>query len=63
MRPVLEAVEKIFVPLAAKLDWGYSIPYMITGQVNQHPRAAIKLRSGEKKDNYVEFYDQIMEEE
>jgi hypothetical protein len=36
---------------------------MITGQFNQHPRAAIKWRQGDRPDGYVEFYDQVTEEE
>jgi 4-hydroxy 2-oxovalerate aldolase len=29
---------------------------MITGILNQHPRAAIALRAGKDKDKYAEFY-------
>ena len=39
------------------------IPYMITGQMNQHPRAAIKMRNGDNPDDYAAFYDQMIEEE
>jgi len=60
-RPVIECVQKIFLPLRKKLDWGYSIPYMITGQQNEHPRAAIKMRASDHPDDYVAFYDQIKE--
>ena len=63
MRPVLECVEELFVPLRAQLDWGYSIPYMITGQLNQHPRAAIAVRDSDQPDNYVKFYDEMVEKE
>ena len=42
-----------------KLRWGFAIPYMITGHYNEHPRSAIKLRDGERKDDYVGFYDEI----
>ena len=28
------------------MDWGYSIPYMITGMLNEHPRSAIAVREG-----------------
>jgi 4-hydroxy 2-oxovalerate aldolase len=44
-----------------KMDWGYSIPYMLTGQLNVHPREAIKHRAGAAPDDYVAFYDQITE--
>ncbi|MBI2351884.1 MAG: aldolase catalytic domain-containing protein [Deltaproteobacteria bacterium] len=63
LRPVLECVQEIFVPLQKKMDWGYSIPYMITGQLNQHPRAAIKMRASDSPDDYISFYDQMIEED
>jgi 4-hydroxy 2-oxovalerate aldolase len=63
IRPVLECVRDVFVPLQKKMEWGYSIPYMITGQLNLHPRAAIKVRASDKPDDYVEFYDQMIDEE
>ena len=63
LRPVLECAQKLLVPLREKVDWGYSIPYMITGQLNTHPRPAMKMRSGPKPDDYVGFYDQMTEEE
>ena len=58
---MLECVQDIFVPLAKELDWGYSIPYMITGQLNIHPRLAIKMRDSDTPDDYVAFYDRLME--
>ncbi len=63
IRPVLKCLQEIFVPLRKKIEWGYSVPYMITGQLNLHPRAAIKLRGGETPDDYLKFYDQMIEEE
>ena len=56
--PVLEFIENYIVDLEKKLDWGYSIPYMITGQLNEHPRAAMKARDkGDTK--YREFFKNI----
>ena len=49
-------------PRRRELDWGYSIPYMLTGQLNIHPRMAIKMREGSTPDNYVEFYDSLTED-
>jgi 4-hydroxy 2-oxovalerate aldolase len=65
LRPVLECIRDYFVPLEkqGQMEWGYRIPYMITGQMNQHPRAAIKMRAGENPDDYVAFYDQMVGEE
>ncbi len=63
LRPVLECVQNVMQPLRKKMDWGYSIPYMITGQLNVHPRVAIKMRAGDNPNDFVGFYDQMMEEE
>ncbi len=63
MRPVLECTQKIFTPLAQEMDWGYSIPYALTGQLNRHPRTAIEFRAGKTPDDYVTFYDQLIEED
>ncbi len=62
LRPVLACAQDLFVPLSKELDWGYSIPYMLTGQLNVHPRMAIKLRESNTPDNYVEFYDALNED-
>jgi 4-hydroxy 2-oxovalerate aldolase len=63
IRPILECLQKYVYPLKAKLNWGYQIPYMITGQLNQHPRAAMNFLKTDQKDNLVAFYDSIIEEE
>ncbi|MCT7908584.1 aldolase catalytic domain-containing protein [Arcobacter lacus] len=58
LMPVLKFIEEYIVPLEKELDWGYSIPYMITGQLNEHPRAAMKARD-EKDTKYREFYKSL----
>jgi 4-hydroxy 2-oxovalerate aldolase len=57
LRPVLDLLEKSVVPMQEKMEWGALVPYMITGQLNQHPRTAIKVRSTKGKNEYVKFYD------
>ena len=59
--PVLEFIEKFIVPLEKELDWGYSIPYMITGQLVEHPRSAMKARD-EGDTKYVKFYNDLIEQ-
>jgi 4-hydroxy 2-oxovalerate aldolase len=54
--PVLETIEKEFLPMLDKMEWGYIIPYMITGILNQHPRSAIALRASKDKDKFAQFY-------
>lgn len=58
-RPIIEAVEKWALPLRETIDWGYSIPYMISGQMNQHPRSAMALRESDKKNEFIRFYDEM----
>jgi 4-hydroxy 2-oxovalerate aldolase len=60
IRPVLQLLQDHFVGLREKVEWGALVPYNITGQLNQHPRAAIAMRADEGKDNYVEFYDKLV---
>lgn len=59
LMPVLKFIEEFIVPLEKELDWGYSIPYMLTGQLNEHPRAAMKARD-EKDTKYREFYRNLL---
>ena len=61
LRPVLECIQKTFVPLREKMEWGYQVPYAVTGQLNQHPREAIKLRGSQTPDDYVGFYDRAVD--
>jgi 4-hydroxy 2-oxovalerate aldolase len=62
LMPVLKFIEEKIVPLEKELDWGYSIPYMITGQLNEHPRSAIKARD-EGNTNYTKFYNDLIDED
>lgn len=59
IRPVLDLISNEFVPLRNKIEWGYIIPYAITGILDEHPRAAMELRKGSKKENYREFYESL----
>ena len=60
IRPILDVISKEFIPLQKKIEWGYFIPYAITGILDEHPRSAIALRESDKKENYREFYDSLV---
>lgn len=60
IRPVLDAIQNHIMPLREKYDWGPTIPYHLTGQMNMHPRTAMAFRAGDTPDDYVAFYDQII---
>lgn len=59
VRPLIEAIEAEILPWAEKIDWGYYIPYMITGTMNQHPRTAMAHMDSKDKNKVVQFFDQI----
>lgn len=59
LRPILDVIARRLIPLREQVEWGYNIPYMITGHLNEHPRVAMALRSSEQKDQYAEFWDQL----
>jgi 4-hydroxy 2-oxovalerate aldolase len=63
LRPVLKTCRDLFVPLRREMHWGYSIPYALTGALNRHPRAAIEWHAGKTPDDFVAFYDSVIEEE
>lgn len=60
LRPVLECIQNTILPLRAANDWGPSIPFNLTGQMNMHPRTAISFRAGTSPDDYLAFYDRVM---
>ena len=59
IRPILDVISKEFIPLRNKIEWGYIIPYAITGIFNEHPRSAIALRKTKHKEEYREFYEKL----
>lgn len=63
LRPVLKCIHEHCFPLRDNMEWGYKLPYMLTGQLNRHPRSAIAMRAGDEPDDVVAFYDQMMEQE
>ena len=62
LRPILEVLESDFVGLSSSIEWGYTIPYMITGILDLHPRAGMKLRKSDNKDDYLNFYEKLTSE-
>jgi len=61
LRPILDCVAHVIRPMQENLDWGYMIPYMITGILNQHPRSAMAVLKSDDRDGYRAFYDQMLE--
>jgi len=63
LRPILQCIQQYIEPLREKLMWGFDTPYMMTGLLNQHPRAGMQFNAGEDRGNIVKFFDLITEEE
>ena len=58
--PVLQFIEKHINKLREEgVVWGYDLQYLMTGQLNQHPRTAIQFTKEKRKD-YAEFYKEIV---
>ena len=59
VRPLIEAIETEILPWTEKIDWGYYIPYMVTGTMNQHPRTAMAHMESDDKNKVTKFFDQL----
>jgi len=60
LEPILQVIEDVFVKLREEIEWGYLIPYMITGILNEHPRTAIEVRNDPVNcDKYAAFYRRL----
>ncbi len=62
LRPVMKLLRDTILPMKKRYDWGPSVPYNITGQLNMHPRSAMGFREGDTPDDYLAFYDEIVTE-
>ena len=61
LRPVLHCVQHTIEPMRSTLKWGFGLSYLLTGMLNQHPRAAIKYGEAEDQGDIVEFFDSLMQ--
>lgn len=59
LRPVLAVIKSHIQPVADELDWGPSIPYLISGARNLHPRDAIAWEKSGRRLDGVGFYEFI----
>jgi 4-hydroxy 2-oxovalerate aldolase len=62
VRPIIEVIQEWIMPLRREIEWGPMVPYNLTGQLNQHPRAAIEWREGPTPDDFLAFYDKVVSE-
>lgn len=63
IRPILKCIQEHIEPMREELKWGFAPSYMMTGMLNEHPRAAIAHNESSDRGDIVKFYDMITEEE
>ena len=63
IRPIVEIIQEQFISLKAEVEWGYHIPYMITGILNEHPRSGMKAMSEKTMPNLRDFYEDLFSPE
>lgn len=66
LRPILDVIASDILPLKGdKIEWGYHIPYMITGILNMHPEESINFmkmdESSPDKVNFTDFYEKCLD--
>jgi 4-hydroxy 2-oxovalerate aldolase len=57
--PLLDVIQNHIKPLQDKIEWGYHVPYLITGSMNEHPRSAMKWMESERKYDFVAFMKEM----
>ncbi len=61
INPLLTFIEQHIVPLRESgVVWGYDVPYLLTGILNQHPKTAIQFVKEERHD-YENFYLELLD--
>ncbi|OHB81899.1 MAG: nucleoid-structuring protein H-NS [Planctomycetes bacterium RBG_19FT_COMBO_48_8] len=59
LTPILKVIQDHMIPMRKEIEWGYILPYFITGILNEHPRSAIAWRKTDDRDKYAEFYEKM----
>ena len=60
IRAIWKLIQEKIIPLQHTMEWGPLPPYVISGQLNQHPRAAIAWLAGDQRDACCEFYEKTI---
>ena len=59
IRPVFEVIQESLIPMKEEVEWGYHLPYMITGTLNEHPRSGMKIMAAKKLPDLRQFYEDL----
>jgi 4-hydroxy 2-oxovalerate aldolase len=60
IRAIWKLIQEHITPLQKTIEWGPLPPYVISGQLNQHPREAIAWRASEQRDACGDFYEKTI---
>jgi 4-hydroxy 2-oxovalerate aldolase len=61
--PILEGIQKKVYPLQKEIPWGYHIPYLISGSMNEHPKESLEWMDSEQRDDFVAFLRKMHDKE
>ncbi len=61
--PILQSIQDYVLPLQQQIDWGYHIPYMVSGSLNEHPKRAMEWMDSERKNDFVAFLKDMHDKE
>ena len=66
IRPILDVIGAHIMPMREDLNWGYHIPYMLSGILNVHPEESIKFMEisadNPASRDYRAFHEHLLEE-
>jgi 4-hydroxy 2-oxovalerate aldolase len=63
VRPLLDVISQVLIPLREEIEWGYLIPYLITGALDEHPRNAIAWLQKKERNDFRTFHRKLLEGE
>jgi len=65
LSPLLDAIAKHILPIKKEIEWGYHVPYLVTGVLNMHPEDAIEMMGlnddDPEKFKYSNFYERCID--
>jgi 4-hydroxy 2-oxovalerate aldolase len=61
LRPIFKVIQEHLILMHKQIEWGYHIPYLITGMLNEHPKSAMAWMDSEEKYDFIKFYNQMTE--
>lgn len=61
--PVLDGIQKKILPLQKEISWGYHIPYLISGSMNEHPKESMEWMESERREDFVAFLRKMHDKE